>query len=508
MDALLDSSIEFITAHHEQGAAFMAAMEGRLTGKPGVCLSTLGPGATNLITGVASANMDRCPLVAITSQAGEERLHKESHQVYNLTDIYKPMTKWNTSIRRPEVIPEVIRKAFRIAADEKPGAAHIALPEDIAGLEMEDAFSPIKAPPKEEVVASKQQINHAAKIINDAKNPLIMVGNGVIRKKAEAKLHRFADKIKAPAVSTLMGKGALDERAEFFLNTVGVQASDRELSGFDYTDLIICIGFDMVEYPPERWNPGGNIPILHIDTKTAETDACYPVISSLTGDIDHNLHRLTKSIESRKKLDRHYRDLLERSKQETAKAQNDDSFPIKPQRLIAELRSALEEKDLVISDVGAHKMWISKLYPTYKSNTCLITNGFASMGVALPGAIAAKRVYPERKVVAVIGDGAFQMSLQELETAVRLQLPIMIVIWRDARYGLIESKQLRQFDRSSHIKFKNPDYVKLAEAYGAKGLRVHSADELKEILQQPMDANVPVIIDCEVDYEENKKLMQ
>ncbi|OCA81384.1 acetolactate synthase [Bacillus wudalianchiensis] len=506
MDALLDSSIEFIVTRHEASAAFMAGTYGRLTGKPGVCLSTLGPGATNLLTGVANANMDHCPLVAITGQAGLDRQHKESHQYYDLVSVYKPVTKWNTQIKTGEIVPEVVRKAFRVATQEKSGATHIDLPEDIAGMEVDEA--PLNLMDHTLAEASERVIREAVNLIEQAEHPLILAGNGIARGNAAASLRTFVEKTSIPVVHTFMGKGALPWNNELSLLTAGMAGKDYITCGFTKADLIIAIGFDMAEYPPENWNPDGAVPILHIDTQEAETDACYPVKLNVLGNIDENLKELSSALSFTERNNGWVLEVRQEALAELEEYKDSQAFPVKPQKILSDVRSALGEEDILISDVGAHKMWIARMYHTYEPNTCLISNGLASMGVSVPGAIAAKMVYPDRNVVAICGDGSLQMSSAELETAKRLNLPIVILLWRDGGYGLIEWKQLKKFKRSSNIKFGNPDFIQLAKSYGFEAIEIKKAEQLKPAIEEAISLKKPVLIDCPVDYSENMKLTE
>lgn len=507
MDAVLDSDIEFITTRHETGAAFMAGMMGRLTGKPGVCLSTLGPGATNMLTGVADANMDRSPLVAITAQAGLNRQHKESHQTYNLVELYRPVTKWNASIRAGEITPEVVRKAFSKAMDEKPGATHIELPEDIAGMDVDVSPLDTTYEKPNSVEAKDETITEAARLINQAKKPLILCGNGITRDFAAKEIQAFAEKVMTPVTETFMGKGAIPWESPLWLMTAGVPGKDWINCGFNYADLIITVGFDMAEYPPAKWNKS-QTPILHIDSMEAETDAHYPVRLNVVGDLSENLRKITETVHKRKKIDPFYEDLREKMRADSREFENDNSYPVKPQKIVADLQSVLAKDDIVLSDVGAHKVWMGRMYHADEPNTCLISNGLASMGYALPGAIAAKMVHPDKNVVAVAGDGALQMTGMELETAVRLNLPIVILLWRDGGYGLIEWKQEIEYGRSSNIKFGDPDFVALAKAYGAEGFRIEKTEELAPTLEKALKLKKPVLIDCPVDYSENMKLTE
>lgn len=507
MDALLQSKIKFITTRHETGAAFMAGIMGKLTGKPGVCLSTLGPGATNMLTGVADGNMDRTPIVAITGQAGLNRLHKESHQAYDLIAMYSPVTKWNTRISVPESIPEIVRKAFKIARNEKPGATHIEYPEDIAGMDMED-LPPLSVTELKPSRASLQSLEEAKDLINKAKSPLVLAGNGVIRTHASDELVTFAEKLQAPVTETFMGKGVISWAHPLSLMTVGLTFKDYVSHAMEQSDLILAVGYDMTEIPPQRFNPNGDKPIIHIDTQNAEVDSAYPVICNVVGDIASNLIDLTEMIDKQDKPADYVEQVRTRILEEFQGYENDTAFPVKPQKIVYDLRKIMGESDITLSDTGAHKMWMARMYHCYEPNTCLISNGLASMGIAVPGAIAAKMVHPDKKVVAVVGDGAFLMNGMDLETAVRLKLPIVILIWHDDAYGLIEWKQNMAFQRSSHIKFGDPDFVKLAEAYGAKGIRIEKTEDLQKALIEATESDGPVLIDCPVDYSENMKLSE
>jgi acetolactate synthase-1/2/3 large subunit len=506
IEALETSSIEFVVTRHEQGAAFMAGMIGKVTGIPGVCLSTLGPGATNLVTGVATANMDRSPLVAITGQAGITRMHKQSHQVYDLIALFEPITKWNGTILTGSTVPEIVRKAFARARAEKPGATHIELPEDIASQDAKGV--PIQSRTEAITTASKTSITEAARHINESRRPIVLVGHGVTRCDAGAALLTFLERTQAHAVETFMGKGAVPWIHPLSLMTAGIQKRDHIACGFDHADLIITVGFDIEEYAPSVWNPDGKAPIVHIDTMEAEVDASYPVQASLIGDIRLNLQQLTEEVHGRKQFDPYYNRIRESIMQEWQEAQRMEGMPVKPQRIVAALREVMERQDIVISDVGAHKIWMARMFPCYEPNTCFISNGMASMGIALPSAMAAKLANPGKRVVAVCGDGAFQMSVQELETAVRLKLSIVVMIWRDERYGLIEWKQKKDLGHASHISFDNPDLTKLAEAYGAIGLRVEKTADLVHMLDEAFKMDGPVVIDCPVDAEENMKLTE
>ena len=503
MDALLDSDIQFVLTRHEQGAAFMADVYGRLTGRAGVCLATLGPGATNLITGVADANMDLAPVVAIAGQGATTRLHKESHQVLDLVAMFAPISKYSTQVRAPEVIPEILRKAFKDAEKEKPGASFIELPENIASMAVNGDL-PLLRQSAQAPVPPPEKIEQAANLIDAAQRPIIMAGNGVIRAGASEALVQFAEQLNIPVASTFMAKGVISTQHPLSLGTVGLQAHDYVACGFDRSDLVICIGYDMIEYHPHLWNPDRSARIVHINSMPAEVDAQYQLEVGVIGDLNSALVEIGAKTNLRHaEFSTGLRNAIEEVVTEHAA---DDGFPIKPQKILWDLRQALAPEDIVISDVGAHKMWVARLYQAQQPNTCIISNGFASMGIALPGAIAAALVHPDRKVVAVSGDAGFLMNSQEIETALRLGLKFVVLVWNDSEYGLIKWHQLRHYGRESNIRFNNPDLVKYAESFGAKGYRVHSAEELLPTLERALAADTVAIIDCPVDYRENMKL--
>ncbi len=504
MDALLNSKIDFITCRHEQGAAFMADVYGRLTGRAGVCMATLGPGATNLITGVADANMDHAPVVAIAGQAPTYRLHKESHQVLDLNKIFQPITKYSSQILEAETIPEVVRKAFKLSQAEKSGATFIEFPENIAKLSTDAQPLQFKTPSSPE--PARKRINRAIEIISNAKNPIILAGNGVIRAEASLQLAEFAEQLNIPVANTFMAKGVIPFKHPMALGSVGLQAQDHVLFGFTQADLIICIGYDLVEYHPHLWHPSNDRTIIHIDASPAEVDANYTIEVGVIGDIKLSLARIAKQLSP---CEGHpLRPLRTALINEMNQHAQDECIPLKPQKIIWDLRTALALQDTVICDVGAHKMWMARMFRCEYPNTCIISNGFASMGIAIPGAIAAKLANPEKKVVAVTGDAGFLMNSQEIETAMRLGISMVILIWNDGAYGLIEWKQMDQFGRTSNVHFNNPDFVKYAEAFGAKGYRIESAEQLVPTLKRALADNTVSIIDCPVDYSENIKLTE
>ena len=510
LEAILDSKIHFLQTRHEQGAAFMADVQGRLTGKASVCLATLGPGATNLLTGVADADMDLAPLVAITAQAGTERFHKESHQYLDLISLYRPAVKWNAQLVRPQVVPEAVRKAFKVAQTEKPGATHLDLPEDVASAEAPSGLEPLIPQQPFPTEPLEQQIERAAKIISEARDPILLAGNGVARGRASEALRRFTDRLGIPVVETFMGKGSLPDTHPLCLGTVGLQERDYVSCGLDRADVIICVGYDLVEYAPARWNPRRDKRIVHIDPSPAEVDAAYQVAVGVQGGITESLMRIAERTSARGDSGtvRGAAALREIIQREFRAESEGDSFPLKPQRVVRVLRQVMGDNDILISDVGAHKLWIARMYPCALPNTCIISNGFASMGIALPGAIGAKLLYPDRRVLAACGDGGFLMSVQELETAVRAGTSLVALIFEDSGYGVIRWKQLRHYGRPAFVDFGNPDFAALAESFGCRGYKVTAARELLPILEEALRQRVPAVVTCPVDYSENLKLTE
>jgi acetolactate synthase-1/2/3 large subunit len=510
LEAVLDSKIHFLQTRHEQGAAFMADVQGRLTGKASVCLATLGPGATNLLTGVADANMDRAPLVAITAQAGTEHFHKESHQHLDLISLYRPAVKWNAQIIRPQVVPEAVRKAFKVAQTEKPGATHLDFPEDVAEAEAPSGLEPLVPQQPFPTEPSEQQIQRAAKIISEARNPIVLVGNGVARGRASEALRRFVDRLGIPVVETFMGKGSLPDAHPLCLGTVGLQERDYVSWGLDRADVIICVGYDLVEYAPDRWNPRRDKRIVHVDPSPAEVDAAYQVAVGVQGAIAESLERIAARASARADSGtiRGAGSLRESIQKELRAEAEGDSFPLKPQRVVQALRQALADRDILVSDVGAHKLWIARMYPCAAPNTCIISNGFASMGIALPGAIGAKLLYPDRRVLAACGDGGFLMTVQELETAARAGTQLVALIFEDSSYGVIKWKQLKRYGRPAFVDFGNPDFAALAESFGCRGYKVTAAGELLPMLEDAFRQRVPAVVACPVDYSENLRLTE
>jgi acetolactate synthase-1/2/3 large subunit len=495
-----DSSIEFVPVRHEQGGAYMADMYGRLTRRAGVCLGTLGPGATNLITGVADAFLDRSPLVALTGQADLERMHKESHQHIDVVSMFRPVTKWNVRLHSSRVIPEVVRKAFKVAQAQKPGPTHVELPEDVMAerVDAEPLPSQLRIRRPE---PSGRELLAAVEVLREAAHPVVLAGNGVARVGAAGALREFARVTGIGVAETFMGKGLLDFEDPRARGTVGLQSRDYALAGFDDADVVITVGYDLVEHAPKNWNPRRDKRIVNIDTAAAEVDEHFMTEVDLVGDLDHILSRLGEELRegegSRQTGSSRLNDIV-LGRFESARA--DDAFPMQPPRALWEIRQALGPHDMLISDVGLHKLWIARMFPAREPNTVMIANGLAGMGIALPTAIAAKLVHPERRVVTVCGDGGFLMNAQELETAVRLRTPIVNVLWENNQFGSIVWKQDKKFGRHFGTDFGNPDFVRLADAFGMPAWRIEAVDDFGPTLRRALDLDVPSLIVLPIDY--------
>jgi acetolactate synthase I/II/III large subunit len=496
-ESLADSSIRFIPVRHEQGGAYMADAIGRLTGRAGVCLGTLGPGATNLVTAVADATLDRAPLVALTGQSDLERMHKESHQYIDLIGVLRPIVKWNARVSSPEIVPEVVRKAFKVAESEKPGATHLELPEDVMARPLD--AKPLRRHDPVQPEPGVRELQRAAEIIAGAENPIALVGNGAIRAHAGRALRYFVGATGISAAETFMAKGLLDYEDPHALGTVGLQSRDYAMAGFEDADVVVAIGYDLVEHAPEHWNPNGDKRIILIDSVAAEIDEFFIPEVELIGDIAHVLSRLAAGCERSSPVSgsSRLRDVVQGA---LADARSDGHFPMRPPRVLWEIRNALGRDDMLVSDVGLHKLWIGRMFPAHEPGTVLIANGLAGMGFALPTAIGAKLVHPDRHVVTVSGDGGFMMNCQELETAKRLRTPIVNVVWENGQYGSIVWKQDKKFGRHFGVDFGNPDFVKLAEAFGLPAWRCGSADEFSQRLTQALALDVPSLIVVPIDY--------
>jgi acetolactate synthase I/II/III large subunit len=490
-----------VPVRHEQGGAFIADVYGRLTGRAGLCLGTLGPGATNLTTGVADAFLDRAPLIALTGQADLERQHKESHQYIDVMNLMQPITKWNARLSDASITAEVVRKAFKVAESEKPGAVHIELPEDVMATPLpEDATAePLPRPPVPKFEPPARLVAEATEMIGAAERAIVLAGNGVARAGAAAALREFSTTTGIPVAETFMGKGLVDADSDQALGAVGLQAGDFDLAGFDEADLIIAVGYDLVEHSPALWNPGRDKRIICIDSVPAETDEHFIPEVELVGDTHATLLRLAEEGQDTASRGGSPR-LREAVIGRLEIAGRDDSFPILPPRALLEIRTLLGREDILVSDVGLHKLWIGRLWPAHEPNTVLIANGLAGMGFAVPAAIGAKLVHPNRKVVAVSGDGGFLMNAQELETARRLGTAFVNVVWENRQYGSIAWKQEKRFGRHFGTDFENPDFVGLAEAFGLPAWRCDSVEDYRRRLGEALALDVPSLIAVAVDY--------
>lgn len=506
--ALEDSSIEFVPCRHEQGAAFIANVWGRLTGKAGVCLATLGPGATNLITGVADANLDKAPLVAITAQGGLDRIHHESHQFIDVVNMFRPITKWNGNIPSPRVVTEVVRKAFKLAEMEKPGATHIEISEDVASLDVPGKPVPMKPGRVRRPASDYKALAKTVDLLRSAKKPLVLAGNGAIRKLASKHLTEFVTRHNIPVAATFMGKGAVSDRLGQSLFSIGLGFKDYVLEAVEESDLILAVGYDIAEYPPQRWNPGSDKNIVHIDFDPAEVYSHYDPEVEIAGDISAAIWELNKQLnDSNLEFTDWYKPVRKRIKDDINSYRLKDGDPFTVPGSLLEMRDILEDDSILISDVGTHKMWIARNYPTYCPNGCIISNGLASMGIALPGGIAASLLNEGRQIVSVMGDGGFMMNSQELETAKRLGVGYINIVFNDNDYGLISWKQYQHRKRSVSTRIQNPDFKKYAESFGIAGYRPESLDDLRSTLKKTIENKELCLIEIPISTHVNNELI-
>lgn len=508
--SLEDSSIRFIPTRHEQGAAFMANVWGRLTGQAGVCLATLGPGATNLVTGVADANLDKAPLVAITAQGGFSRRHHESHQLIDVLSLFKPITKWNSSVYEPSVVAEIVRQAFKLAEAEKPGATHIELSEDVARLPVEERSVVLPRRPVRRPGPDSKTLEDAFGLLKKSRRPLVIAGNGAIRKLASSALMKLATGFQIPVASTFMGKGAIPDRLNESLMSIGVGFQDYVFGAVSDADLIVAVGYDIAEYPPEKWNPGGEKKILHIDFDPAGAYDHYVPDVELIGDIGTSLVELHDRLEkSQTTFDVGWHlPVRQRILEDVTRyKQGDDATEFTVPGALHVIREELPDEGLIISDVGSHKLWIARNFPTECPNGCIIGNGLASMGIALPGGVAAALQSPGRPIVAAMGDGGALMNIQELETAKRLGVPLVIVVFNDNDYGLISWKQRMHRERAVSTKIDNPDFAALAASFGIRGERPRSVGDFRSVLKSALKENGPCLIELPVNPDVNMELV-
>ena len=505
-DALARSSIRYVLVRHEQAASFMAEIFGRLTGRAGVCSATLGPGAINLLLGTADATTNSTPVVTLSAQVGLNRIYKESHQSVDLVSMFSPVTKWAALVLTPGAVPEMVRKAFKLAQTERPGAVYLAVPEDIEAMVAPDGLVPLDLNIPRPDEPSPSQIKRAAVVLNEARRPIVLAGHGAARTGAAAALQRFSERLGVPVATTFHGKGVFPDDHPHALGAVGFMSHDYVNFGFDEADVIISVGYELQEFDPVRINPGGDKRILHLSRFPAEVDAHYDVEVGVQADLSRTLDALAAATTRRFAMGASGETIRRLLADELARGAADDSFPLKPQRLVADTRAALDRSDIVLADTGAVKMWMARLYPTYQPNTCLFSNGLSSMAFALPGAIGAKLAAPERRVLAAVGDGAFLMNSQEIETALRERVPITVLIWQDDAYGLIKWKMDLELGHDVAVGFSNPDFVAYAESFGARGFRVSSAGDVLPALTDALASDAVSVIACPVDYTENVRL--
>lgn len=507
IQALAGSDIRYVLTRHEQAAAFMAEMYGRVTGRAAVVSATLGPGAINMQLGVADATTNSTPMVAISAQVGQDREYKESHQYVDLVSMFGPITRWAAGVPTARAIPEIFRKAFKVAETERPAAVYLAVPEHIDADAAD--YSDLAPLPRNVVRAEAPapgQVERAVDILRNARRPVVLAGHGAARADATAALVRFSDELGIQVANTFHGKGVMPDDHPNAIGTLGFMRHDYVNFGFDHADVVIAVGYELQEFDPVRINPNSDKKIIHVHRFPAEVDMHYSVDVGIIGDISSSLDALTEALAGQ-----HYEaaDDVPGSgllAEEFARGQQDSRYPLAPQRVVADTRAALGRSDVVLVDTGATKMWMARLYPTYERNTCLVSNGLSTMGFSLPGALGVKLARPESKVLAVVGDGAFLMNSQEIETAVRERIPLVVLIWEDGGYGLIEWKMDLELGEHYYVRFGNPDVVSYAESFGAKGYRVTSAAELLPTLQAALADDGVSLIACPVDYSENLRL--
>lgn len=503
--SLQKSKIKLILTRHEQGAGFMAATYGRLTGKPGVCLSTLGPGATNLVTAAAYAQLGGLPMLMITGQKPIKSSKQGHFQIIDAVDMMRPITKYTRQIVSGDGIPTRVREAFRIAQEERPGAVHLELPEDIAA---EDTSVPLVEPSRSRrPIAEEKSIRWAVELIEHAKHPLLLIGAGANRKMTSRMLRQLIDKTGIPFFTTQMGQGVVDERHPLFLGNAALSSGDFVHRAIDHADLIINVGHDVVEKPPFFMRQGG-VKVIHINFLSAMVDPVYFPQVEVVGDIANSIWQIKERILPQGAWDFSFFMMVkEKLQAHTARGIDDARFPVHPQRLVADVRRSMPSNGIIALDNGVYKIWFARNYRAHEPNTVLLDNALATMGAGLPSAMAASLVNPDAKVMAICGDGGFMMNSQELETAVRLRMNLVVLILRDDAYGMIKWKQEAMGFDSYGLDFKNPDFVAYARSYGARGHRVARTDELLPLMKQCLDAPGVDVIDVPVDYSENHRIL-
>ncbi len=508
VESLRDSSIKLIVTRHEQAAGFMAATYGRFTGKPGVCLSTLGPGATNFVTAAAYAELGGMPMLMITGQKPIKSSKQGRFQIIDVVGMMKPITKYTTQIVSGSTIPARVREAFRVAMEERPGAVHLELPEDIAAEEVSESFVVFPIEKIRRPSAEEKAVKAAVDMIESAKRPLILIAAGANRKLVSNALQTFVDKTEIPFFTTQMGKGVLDERSDKYLGCAALSDKDFLHCAVDRADLIINIGHDVIEKPPFFMSHQSEMKVIHINYSSAKVDDVYFPHWEVVGDIGNSLQQIAEKIEVQDTWDFHYfTRVKEQIDEHIHRDDQDNRFPIIPQRIVADVRSAVPEDGIICLDNGMYKIWFARHYKAYGQNTVLLDNALATMGAGLPSAMAAKMVYPNKKVMAIAGDGGFMMNSQDLETAVRLKLDLVVLILNDNAYGMIKWKQAGMGMKEFGLDFGNPDFVKYAEAYGAIGKRIEKTEDLQTSIKEAFEKGGVHVIEVPVDYSENQKVL-
>ncbi|WP_042456653.1 acetolactate synthase large subunit [Neobacillus dielmonensis] len=494
--------IHFVNVRHEQGAAFMADVYGRLSKEVGVCLSTLGPGATNLLTGISSAQLDHSPVVALIGQAGVERQHKESHQFLDIEKIYEPATKWSTQIKDSQNVPAIIRKAFKLALMEKPGAVAISIPENFSSEMINNMPIPVKNLP--ESVPVTEAINAASTLIRNCSQPFIIIGNGVLRQNAVDVLRTFVNTLQSPVTHSFMAKGVLDKEHPCNYFTFGFSEEDEVLPGINEADLLIVIGFDFVEKLPKDWNTK-KIPVLHIDTLPAEINEYYPVEIELVGNLQKTLQLLNNTALPKKawKPLGTLKSRIISAYQINENQRQPSNLPFTIENMLHCIEELTSEYTIVVSDVGAHKVSIARTYQPKKANGLIISNGLASMGVAIPGSIGAKLACPNDLVICITGDGGALMNFAEIETANRLGLPFIIIVLNDSELKLEVQQMNKLFGESFGVTYQNPDFVKLAEGYRIKGRKARNLDDFEKALKESLQTLEKMVL-IEVFLQDSK----
>ncbi len=505
LNSLKNTNIKLIVTRHEQGAGFMAATYGRLSGKAGVCLSTLGPGATNLVTAAAYAQLGGMPMMMITGQKPIKKSKQGRFQIIDVIDMMKPITKYTCQIVNGSNIPSRIREAFRIAEEERPGAVHLELPEDIAAEESNAEL--FDRSYERRPIAEEKAIRRAVEMVENAKHPLLLIGAGANRKRTSKMLTEFVEKTGIPFICTQMGKGVIDERHEQYVGNAALSADDYIHGGIEWSDLIINVGHDVVEKPPFFMNKDG-FKVIHINFSSAEVDRVYFPQVEVVGDIANSIWQIKELINKQDNWDfSYFMRIKEGDDYRTKMNENDDSFPIKPGKLVSDIRKVMPSDGIIALDNGIYKLWFAKNYKAHGPNTVILDNALASMGAGLPSAMAARIVYPERKVAAICGDGGFMMNSQEIETAVRYGIDLVVLILKDDAYGMIQWKQEAMGFENYGLEFGNPDFVKYAESYGAKGHRLYATMEFEGLLHDCVNNPGVHIIEVPVDYSDNARFL-